>query len=170
MKNLICVIVFIFFYANLTFSFETSSSGKDVGTGGREDLSFLKAKNSNFKKGRDALKQGLKLKKKNKIQKADKKFEKALKYFVLAYNNFPGNIDIINYLGFTYNQIGDLMMSEIYYQEALLIEPKNPLINQRLGELYLSLNKKNLAKERLKILSTCNCQEYLILKDVFERN
>tara|TARA_B100001564_G_scaffold101669_1_gene83691 strand:- start:205 stop:717 length:513 start_codon:yes stop_codon:yes gene_type:complete len=169
MKNLTCIIFFLFFYANLAFSFETGSSGKDVGTGGREDLSYLKAKNSNFKKGRDALKQGLKLKKKNKIQKADKKFEKALKYFVIAYNNFPGNIDIINNLGFTYNEIGDLMMSEIYYQEALLIEPKNPLINIKLAELYLNTKRINLARDRLEVLKSCNCQEYLNLKNILEK-
>ena len=169
MKNLTCIIFFLFFYANLAFSFETGSSGKDVGTGGREDLSYLKAKNNNFKKGRDALKQGLKLKKKNKIQKADKKFEKALKYFVIAYNNFPGNIDIINNLGFTYNEIGDLMMSEIYYQEALLIEPKNPLINIKLAELYLNTKRINLARDRLEVLKSCNCQEYLNLKNILEK-
>ena len=56
-------------------------------------------------------------------------------------------------------------MSEIYYQEGLNIDPKHKLINQRLGELYIKTKRIELAKEKLKILSNCNCQEYLDLKE-----
>ena len=140
------------------------------GEGGREDLSFLNVKNSNYKKGIDALKRASKFEKKSKLKKANNYFEKALKYFVLAHREFPENIDILNYLGFTYYKVGDLVMSEIYYQEALTIDPKNPIINQRLGELYINTKRINLAKERLKSLSICNCQEYLNLKNIIEKN
>ena len=170
MRTLIYTVIIFLFFSKLALSFQSSSDGKDVGTGGRDDLSYLNAKNSNFKKGKDALKQALKYQKKNKLKKANKRYEKALEYFVLAYDNYPNNIEILNYLGFTYNAVGDVLMSEIYYRQALLIEPKNPLTNQKLGELYLNTNKNTLAEERLKILSTCDCREYLILKEAFENN
>ena len=43
---------------------------------GREDTSFLKVKNSNFKKGNDALKQALSYRNKNKIEKSNKRAER----------------------------------------------------------------------------------------------
>ena len=60
-------------------------------------------------------------------------------------------------------------MSEIYYQEGLIIDPKNYLINQRLGELYFNTKRVNLAKERLEVLISCNCEEYLNLKNIIEK-
>ena len=170
MKVLIYAIIFLFFSTKLALSFRSSSDGVDIGSGGREDLSHLKAKNSNFKKGRDALKQALKLKNKNKIKKADKKFEKALKYFVLAYNEYSDSIEVISYLAFTYSEVGDLMMAEIYYQESLDIDPKNNSIHEKLGKLYFDTNRIDLAKERLKILKSWNCSEYLNLKSIIEKN
>ena len=138
--------------------------------GGRDDLSFLNVKNSDFKKGKDSFKRALKYKKKNKIKKANKRFEKALKYFVSANKEYPKNVEILSYLGLTYSMVGDLIMSEIYYQEGLAIDPKNVLLNQRLGELYHQSKRNELALERLKVLYSCDCQEYLNLKKLIEKN
>ena len=166
MKNIISVIIiFLFFCVSSSFSFQQNPDQNDIGTGGRDDDSFMSPKNSNIKKGKDRLKQGLKFKKKKQNIKANKRFEKALEYFVLSYKETPENIDVLNYLGFTYSMLEDYLMSEIYYQEALMLDPKNPLINQRLGELYLNTRRISLAKERLKVLSTCSCQEYSNLKN-----
>ena len=170
MKFLISIIFYLLFTINSSFSFEQNPEQGDIGTGGREDSTFMNPKNSNIKKGKDALKQALKLTKKNKPKKANKKFEKAIKYFVLAYENYPEDIKLLNQLGFTYNLVGDYLMSEIYYQEALIIDPKNPIINQRLGELYINTQRMELAKERLKVLSLCNCEEYVNLKKIIDRN
>ena len=161
-KKKIFIIIFIFVSCSQVASEDETFDGK----GGREDLSFLNAKNSNFKKGNYALKQALKLKKKNKIEKSNKRLEKALSYFVLANNETPDNLEVLSVLGFSYYLVGDTIMSEIYYNEALDIDPKNNLINQRLGELYFNTKKIKLAKERLKILSNCNCQEYLRLNAI----
>ena len=160
---------FFFILIILTFNFSYAAENKPFdGTGGREDLSFLKAKNSNFKKGNDALRIALKLKKKNKIEKSNKRLEKALNYFVLANKETPGNLEVLNLLGYSYYLVGDIIMSEIYYTEALEIDPSNNLINQRLGELYFNTNKIDLAKEKLRFLSNCNCKEYLELKAVID--
>ena len=165
----IFILYFSFFLINEIHAF-TDNDGKGAQSTGREDLSFLNVKNSNFKKGKDALKQALKYEEKNKIDKANKLYEKALKYFVLANEETYDNTDILYALGFIYNKVGDLMMSEIYYQEGLSINPKNNLINLKLGELYFNTNRKILAKERLKVLNSCNCQEYINLKNIIEKN
>jgi len=93
---------------------------------------------------------------------------KAIKYFVSAYKENPDSIEILSYLGLTYYMVGDNIMSEIYYQQALAIDPENNLINQRLGELYFNTKRTDLAKERLKILSNCDCKEYSNLKLIID--
>ena len=138
------------------------------GTGGREDLSFLEAKNSNFKKGKDAFKQSEKYRKKNQLKKSKKRLNDAINYFVLANENYPNNPEILNYLGLTYNKAGDLIMSEIYFQEALFLVPKNISINFNLGELYFNSNRIKLAQERLEVLKYCNCQKYQDLKNIIK--
>ena len=142
--------------------------GKGAQSTGREDLSFLEAKNSNFKKGKDALKQAIKYKKKNKFEKSTKRLNKAIKYFVSAYEENPNNLDILNYLGLAYYMVGDTIMSEIYYNQALVIDPNNNLINQKLGELYFKTKRTSQAKEKLEILSNCNCEEYSVLKMIID--
>ena len=161
MKYIVIIILSI-----ITFHITCSADFK----GARDDLSFLNVKNSDYQKGVAAIKKALKYKKKNKIKKANKRFEKALEYFVSAHKEYPRNIEILNYLGFTYNMVGDLIMSEIYYQEGLIIDPENSLINLRLGKLYYYTKREELAKERLDVLKSCNCQEYRTLKKIIYEN
>ena len=59
----IFILYFSFFLINEIHAF-TDNDGKGAQSTGREDLSFLNVKNSNFKKGKDALKQALKYEKK----------------------------------------------------------------------------------------------------------
>ena len=133
---------------------------------GLVDKSYLKVKINNLKNGNDTLKKALKYKKKNKIEKANKKLEKALSFFVLANKEIPNNIEVLKQLGFVYYLVGDTIMSEIYYLEGLEIDPNNNLINQRLGELYFNTKRVDLANERLEVLSICNCGEYSELKEI----
>ena len=48
------------------------------------------------------------------------------------------------------------------------IDPSHKGINEYLGELYVATNRIGLAKERLKVLESCNCEEYLELKKVIQ--
>ena len=48
----------------------------------------------------------------------------------------------------------------------MAIDPNHIGINEYLGELYVVTNRINLAKERLEILKSCNCEEYQDLKDI----
>lgn len=166
-------IINFFLIIFFTFLLETSFAAENEtfeGTGGRDDFSYLKAKNSDFKKGKDAFKQAKKLQKKNKVQKANKRFNDSLNYFLLAYNKNPDSLEILSFLGLVYNEVGDPIMSEIYYQDALLIDPKNPSVNRGLGELYFYTKRINLAKERLEVLKSCGCEEYSNLKKIIEKN
>ena len=109
-----------------------------------------------------------KYKKKNKIEKSTKRLNKAIEYFVSAYEENPNNLDILNYLGLAYYMVGDTIMSEIYYNQALVIDPNNNLINQKLGELYFKTKRTSQAKEKLEILSNCDCEEYSVLKMIID--
>ena len=51
---------------------------------------------------------------------------------------------------------------------GLEIEPNHEGINEYLGELYVATNRLDLAKERLKVLEKCNCEEYDELKQVID--
>ncbi len=166
-KYIFLIYFSFFFYTAQAF---TDKDNKGAQSDGRQDSSFLNNKNSNFMKGKDFFKKALKLKKKNKDKKAFKNFEKSLKYFIEANKEYSNNIEILSYLGQTFNEVGDLNMSEIYYQEGLNIDPTDNFINQKLGELYFNSKRINLANERLKVLNSCNCQEYINLKTIFEKN
>ena len=43
---------------------------------------------------------------------------------------------------------------------GLEIAPTHKGINEYLGELYVNTNRIEKAKERLKVLEGCNCEEY----------
>ena len=55
-----------------------------------------------------------------------------------------------------------------YYLQGLAIKPDHIGINEYLGELYVATNRMDLAKERLKVLETCNCEEYNELNEIIE--
>ena len=59
-------------------------------------------------------------------------------------------------------------MAEIYYKQGLEIDPNHNGINEYLGELYVQTDRSDLAKERLKVLENCNCEEFNELKQVID--
>ena len=104
--------------------------------------------------------------KKDEIDKAKKRYEKAKKLLVQSNKNFPNKPDTLNYLGFTTRKLGDFENGEKFYLQGLKIDPKHIGINEYLGELYVATNRHNLAVERLEVLKSCNCKEYEQLKAV----
>ena len=109
-----------------------------------------------------------KLEKKGKIEKAKVKYEKAFKRLLKANDKDPSNPDVLNYLGFTSRKLGDFKSAENYYLSGLKINPNHNGINEYLGELYLSTNRPEKAKERLAVLQNCNCEEYEELKAIID--
>ena len=80
----------------------------------------------------------------------------------------PQNPNTLNLLGFTTRKLGDYENGEKFYLQGLKIEPDHIGINEYLGELYVITNRRDLAKERLKILENCNCKEYDQLREVIQ--
>ena len=101
-----------------------------------------------------------------KVDKAKKRYERALKFLVMSNKNKPNKADTLNYLGFTTRKLGDFENGEKYYLQGLAIDPKHKGINEYLGELYVATNRHNLAVERLEVLKGCGCEEYDQLKAV----
>jgi tetratricopeptide (TPR) repeat protein len=161
LKKYLLLLLLIFY--NPAFSAGT-------GSGGKEDYSHLMGKKqANFKTGLIAINKAKKYTKKGKIKKAEEKFNKAVKFLTLANDENPLQPDILNLLGFALRNVGDYPMAEIYYLQGLEIEPSHVGINEYLGELYIKTNRISLAKERLKVLETCKCEEFKDLKTLIEQ-
>ena len=139
----------------------------NVFSAGSSDSGTSKTK-SNYDKAVSHINLAKKYEKKGKTEKANKKYEKALKLLIQSNIEKPNSADTLNYLGFTTRKLGDFVEGEKYYLQGLLIEPKHRGINEYLGELYVVTNKIDLAKERLEVLKSCNCDEYKELKEIIE--
>ena len=139
-----------------------SINSQAAGTG---DSGSSKVK-SDYDKAVSLIKSAKKYEKKGKTEKANKKYEKALNHLIKSNEKKPNQADTLNYLGFTTRKLGDYTGGEKYYLQGLAIEPGHNGINEYLGELYVVTNRINLAKERLKVLENCNCEEYNQLKEI----
>ena len=123
---------------------------------------------SNYDKAVQSIKFAKKYEAKGKLEKAKKRYAKAQKLLLKSNSEKPNKADTLNYLGFTTRKLGDYENGEKYYLEGLAIEPNHIGINEYLGELYVATNRLDLAKERLKILENCNCEEYTELKQIID--
>ena len=154
-KNFIFTIIISIFLVTSSYSAGSSSSGGDGGS-----------MKSNYEKAVSYIKSAKKLEKKGKIEKANKKYEKAQKLLLKSNKKKPNKPDTLNYLGFTTRKLGDFVNGEKYYLQGLAINPTHIGINEYLGELYVATGRHNLAVERLEVLKVCNCEEYEELKAI----
>ena len=152
-KNLLLVVIFYFVLI-------ISSYGAGYGAGS--------SSTSDYKKGEMLIKRAKKLEKKGKIEKANKRYEKALEHLIKSNKEKPNQPDTLNYLGFATRKLGDYEKGEEYYLLGLQIDPEHKGINEYLGELYVVTDRIDLAKERLSVLKNCNCEEYKELKEIIE--
>ena len=155
-KKLFITFVLSFFITTNLFS---------AGSGGDGGSSSIK---TDYDKAVSFINSAKKYEKKGKEKKAIKNFKKAQKLLIKSNTKVPNKADTLNYLGFTTRKLGDYKNGEKYYLQGLNIDPKHNGINEYLGELYVATNRINLAKERLKVLESCNCKEFKELKDVIE--
>ena len=125
-------------------------------------------KKSDYDKAVVLIKAAKKYEKKDKIEKAKKRYEKAQALLIKSNKKKPLQADTLNYLGFTTRKLGDYENGEKYYLLGLEIDPNHVGINEYLGELYIATNRLSLAKERLKVLENCNCEEYNELKQIID--
>ena len=156
--------IFFTFVLSLFLTISAFSAGSSGGDGGS-------SKNkSDYDKAVTHIKLAKKYEKKDKSEKANKRYEKAYKLLIKSNMEKPNNADTLNYLGFTTRKLGDFINGEKYYLQGLAINPNHKGINEYLGELYVATNRIDLAKERLEVLKNCNCEEYEELKEVIEGN
>ena len=153
MKKIFLAIFLICFSIGGVFA-ASSSSGSNTKSNYDQAVKLIKAAKNYEKKG--------------KTDKATKRYEKALKLLVTSNKKKPNKADTLNYLGFTTRKLGDYENGEKYYLQGLSIEPNHKGINEYLGELYVATNRIDLAKERLEVLKSCNCEEYKELKEIIE--
>ena len=158
MKLVITLLVFLGLSVNLNLAYAASGAGMDS-TG-----------SSLYKSGKKLIIKAKKLEKKEKIEKAQTLYLKALSKLEKAYDKDKKNADILNYLGFALRKTGDFEKAEKFYLEGLKIDAAHLGINEYLGELYVQTNRIELAKERLQVLKGCNCEEYGELKELIEEN
>tara|TARA_Y100000741_G_scaffold354617_1_gene329102 strand:- start:601 stop:1104 length:504 start_codon:yes stop_codon:yes gene_type:complete len=155
------ILIFLFFFIFNSYAYSASS-----GSSGNNDGKSIKV--NNFKLGSNFIKQAKKYEKKGKNEKAKKRFSKALKYLILSNKEKPNQPDTLNYLGFASRKIGNFENAEKYYLEGLSIDPNHYGINEYLGELYVNTGRLDKAKERLKVLENCNCEEFKELNNAIK--
>ena len=153
-KNLLAIVIF---YFALTLSSYGAASSSSNGS-------------SNYDKGAYLIKKAKKLEEKGKIEKANKRYKKALDYLIKSNEKKPNQPDTLNYLGFALRKLGEFKKAEKYYLQGLNIKPDHNGINEYLGELYIQTNRLDLAEERLEVLKNCKCEEYEELKELLENN
>ena len=150
----IFVILFLTLFTTNSFSAGSDSTSTKV--------------KSNYDKAVQSIKYAKKYEAKGKLEKAKKRYAKAQKLLLKSNKEKPLQADTLNYLGFTTRKLGDYENGEKYYLLGLEINPSHVGINEYLGELYVATNRINLAKERLKVLESCNCEEYNELKEIIQ--
>ena len=150
----IFVILFLTLFTTNSFSAGSDSTSAKV--------------KSNYDKAVQSIKFAKKYEAKGKLEKAKKRYAKAQKLLLKSNKEKPLQADTLNYLGFTTRKLGDYENGEKYYLLGLEINPSHVGINEYLGELYVATNRINLAKERLKVLESCNCEEYNELKEIIQ--
>ena len=140
--------------------FSAGSSGGSSGDGAKPV--------SQYQIGEKMINKAKKFEKKNKTDKAQKHYKKAIGHLLKHNKKFPADADTLNYLGFTHRKVGDYENAEIYYSMGLELDPKHVGINEYKGELFVVTNRLDKARERLAVLEDCNCKEYKELKLVIE--
>ena len=156
MKKLIYTLLIMIALTNNSFSARSSSDNDST------------PKVSNYVKAKNLIKAAKKYEKKGKTEKAQKRYAKAQKLLLKSNDKKPLQADTLNYLGFTTRKLGDYERGEKFYLLGLEVEPNHNGINEYLGELYVATNRMDLAKERLEVLKTCNCEEYAELKEIIK--
>ena len=152
MKKILVVLLLTLGLSSNSFAAGSSSSSSDT--------------KSSYDKAVKLIKAAKKYEIDGKVDKAKKRYERALKFLVMSNKNKPNKADTLNYLGFTTRKLGDFENGEKYYLQGLAIDPKHKGINEYLGELYVATNRHSLAVERLEVLKNCGCEEYDQLKAV----
>jgi tetratricopeptide (TPR) repeat protein len=161
-RKYIILIFITFFFNNISFSKTTSDSASTT----EEPKGPVKTSDYNLAK--KYIRKADKYDNKGKIIKAEKFYKKAIKLLYKSNKEFKVNSNTFNYLGYANKKLGNFEHAEIYYLLGLEIDPKHNSINANLGKLYINLNRIDEAKEKLKVLENCNCDEFIQLSNLIK--
>lgn len=101
----------------------------------------------------------------------DENYPEAIIKLEKAIAESPDDADLLTLLAFSHRKSGHLDVAQGYYDRALKIDPEHRGANEYLGELYLQMDRLDLALERLEVLDEdCffGCNEYDKLKQAIE--
>ena len=163
-KKIIYIVSFCFI-TQLAFAAGDSSSSSESNSGSDSD-NYL----DQYKAAKKLINRGKKLELKGKEELALKRYNSAYEKLLEAHKVESRNPDILNYLGFTLRKVGKYEQAEKFYLQGLEIKPDHKGINEYLGELYVKTKRIDLAKERLAVLKSCDCEEYEELEKVIKNN
>jgi tetratricopeptide (TPR) repeat protein len=163
LKKNIRLLITLFIILTLSLNLNSVYAASGSGSNGKDGTSL-------YKSGKKLVIRAKKLEKKDKVEKAQKLYLKALVKFEKAYAKDKKNADLLNYFGYALRKTGDFEKAEIYYLEGLGLDAEHLGINEYLGELYVQTGRIELAKERLLVLKDCECEEYDELKELIEKN
>ena len=149
--------IYLTFFLLLTFATQSFAAGTSSSD-----------KKPSYKNAVKLIEAAKKYESKDKMDKALKRYKKAQKILLELDKKKPLQADTLNYLGFTTRKLGNFEAGEKYYLLGLQVDPKHVGINEYLGELYVVTDRINLAKERLEVLKSCNCEEYQELKEIID--
>ena len=162
LKKNIKLLITLFIFLGISFNSDL------VYAAGNVDADSGKA--TLYNSGKKLVLKAKKLEKKNKVEKAQKLYLKALDKFEKAYKKDKKNADLLNYFGYALRKTGDFEKAEVFYLKGLELDAAHFGINEYLGELYVETGRIELAKERLQTLNDCKCEEYEELKELIEKN
>ena len=150
----------------LSFCFFSQIALAAGGDSGSDSNNYL----DKYKSAKNLVNRAKKLEAKGKTEKALKLYNSAYEKLLEANKIESRNPDILNYLGFTLRKTGKFQQAEEYYLQGLEIKPDHNGINEYLGELYIQTDRMDKARARLAVLKNCNCEEYMELKELIEKN
>ena len=153
-KKYIILICITFFFNNISFSKTISDSAKN------SEEPKGPVKTSDYNLAKKYIQKADMYHNKSKSKKAIKYYNKALKLLYSSNKKYQVNANTFNYLGYANLKLGNFENAEIYYLLGLDIDPNHRGINEYLGELYVNTNRIGKAKERLKVLEGCKCEEF----------
>ena len=101
----------------------------------------------------------------------DEDYRGAISELEKALVEAPEDADLLNLLAYSYRKSMRFDVALDYYRKALQIDPKHRGANEYLGELYLQMDRLDLALKRLEVLDKdCffGCEEFDELEEAIE--
>ena len=131
-------------------------------TGGGGSSSYNGGNSVVMDQAREDLKTGLRL-------LATKQYADAIPFLQRALRAFPGNVDILDYLGYADREVGNYADALDYYQRALAHNPDHKGTHAYLGELYLVMHRPDDARSQLAELARL-CPDSCVEKDALTQS